>query len=211
MNLNIWASIFSNLLYFIFDSKFKFIDVIESFTSYDKLTSTKLKDLNNCKKQLEKLILEEVLDFIEIKLIFITIARIIAPDLESAESEDLLDKVFNQPIELSSYKPVNSNELNILTLHKSKGLEYDVIIHIDLYEWVLPNKKPGPNDDFKNPVFGDWQQDLNLHYVGLTRAKKGCILVTSTQRTNNKGQVKNGNDSEFLNHNGIQELRRNKK
>ena len=31
----------------------------------------------------------------------------------------------------------------------------------------IPNKQPGKNNDFKNPIYGDWKQDLNLHYVGL--------------------------------------------
>lgn len=100
-----------------------------------------------------------------------------------------------------------NNELNILTIHKSKGLEYDVIIHLDMYEWVFPNKRPGPNKDFNNPTYGDWNQDLNLHYVGLTRARKGCILVSSTERTNYENKQKKANDSEFVWLNSIKKLR----
>ena len=83
-------------------------------------------------------------------------------------------------IELNSYKSATDNEVNIMTIHKSKGLEFDVIIHLDMHEWIFPNKQPGPNNDFDNPIYGDWSQDLNLHYVGLTRARNGCILISST-------------------------------
>jgi superfamily I DNA/RNA helicase len=76
-----------------------------------------------------------------------------------------------------------------------------------LHEWVFPNKRPGPNSDFNNPVYGDWQQDLNLHYVGITRARKACLLISSSKRTNADGAVKNGMNSEFLFHNGIEKLR----
>ena len=96
------------------------------------------------------------------------------------------------------------------TLHKSKGLEFDVVIHLDLYEWILPKKKPGDNNDFDNPVYENWTQDLNLHYVGLTRARKGCILISSTKRTNYEYKTKQGRDSEFIWLNQIKELRHKK-
>lgn len=207
INLNIWSAIFSNLLYFVYDQAFKFIDVIEVFTSYEKFTSNELKSLNTYKGNLEKIASADSIDLDEMKEVFIKIAKIIAPSLKSKESIDLLNAVLQSQTELNSYRSANDNEINVLTLHKSKGLEYNVIIHLDLYEWVFPNKQPGPNNDFNNPVYGDWNQDLNLHYVGLTRARKGCILISSTQRTNNSGQIKKGRDSEFIWHNGIEKLR----
>ncbi len=207
INLNIWSAIFSNLLYFVYDQAFKFIDVIDVFTSYEKFTSNKLKSLNTYKGNLEKIASADSIDLDEMKEVFIKIAKIIAPNLQSKESIELLNVVLKTPTELNSYRSANENEINILTLHKSKGLEYNVIVHLDLYEWVFPNKQPGPNNDFNNPVYGDWDQDLNLHYVGLTRARKGCVLISSTQRTNNYGKTKNGKDSEFIWHNGIEKLR----
>jgi superfamily I DNA/RNA helicase len=122
-------------------------------------------------------------------------------------SVELLKQVLNNPLALKSYEPANDNEVNILTLHKSKGLEYDIVFHLDLYEWIFPNKQPGTNDDFSNPIYGDWNQDLNLHYVGITRAKKGCYLISSTQRTNNVGAIKKGKDSEFIWKDNIENLR----
>lgn len=43
-----------------------------------------------------------------------------------------------------------------MTLHKSKGLEFNIVFHMDMYRWILPNE------------YGDaaaQMQDLNLHYV----------------------------------------------
>lgn len=206
-NLNIWSAIFSNLLYFVFDKTFKFIDVVEVFSSYERFSSSDLKKLNAFKKNIEVISNGKPIDIKGLKTEFIKIAKIIAPGLESQESIDLLDSVLNNSIELNSYQTANDNEINILTLHKSKGLEYDVVIHLDLYEWVFPNKGPGPNNDFNNPIYGDWNQDLNLHYVGLTRARKGCILVSSTERHNNEMVKRQGKNSEFLKLNGIEKLR----
>ena len=85
-----------------------------------------------------------------------------------------------------------------MSLHKAKGLEFDVVFHLDLNEWVLPTKKPGPGNDWDNPEYPAWDQDINLHYVGITRARKACILCTADQRINNRGEIKNAAPSEFL-------------
>lgn len=206
-NLKVWASIFSNLLHFGYDKDFKFIDVIEVFTSYDNFNNSDLEKLKTSKENIERIFSATVLNKEKLTSEFINIAKIIAPQSKSQESIDLLKSVLDNSIELKSYEPANENEVNILTLHKSKGLEYDFIFHLDLYEWVFPNKKPGKNNDFKNSVFGDWTQDLNLHYVGITRARKGCWLISSTQRTNNEGVLKTGKDSEFIWKDEIEKLR----
>lgn len=207
VNLNVWSAIFSNLLYYVFNKTTKFIDVIEVFSSYEKFSSKGLKKLKIHKEKLNRIKLIEPIDFNAITLEFIHIANIIAPGLRRDESIELLKSVLDNPIEIDSYKTALKEEINILTLHKSKGLEYDLVIHLDLHEWILPNKKPGANNDFNNPIFGDWDQDLNLHYVGLTRAKKGCLLISSTKRTNFQNKLKRGKDSEFLWINDIKSLR----
>ena len=64
-----------------------------------------------------------------------------------------------------------------MTLHKSKGLEFNIVFHMDMYKWIIPNE------------FGDEssvQQDLNLHYVGLTRAKDACYIMNGTARFRSK-------------------------
>lgn len=94
-----------------------------------------------------------------------------------------------------------------MTIHKSKGLEFDLVFHLDLHEWVLPSKQPGENNDFDHPIYKDIAQDRNLHYVGITRARKLCVLCTSTRRTNPKNQDKVGKPSEFFAENHLEQLR----
>lgn len=206
-NLNIWSLIFSKLLQYIFHKQYTFIDVIEVFTTYDKFSRSELIKLKKCKKQIQNIISADKLNVRRLKDVFVEIAEIVSPALKNQESIDLLEKTINDSDELNSYRPANDNEINIMTLHKSKGLEFDLVIHLDMYEWVLPSKKPGDHNDFNNPVYPNYLQDLNLHYVGLTRAIKGCILITSTQRTNNDGILKKGKNSEFMTLNGINKLR----
>ena len=206
ISLNIWSAIFSNLLYFVFDPTYKFIDVVETFTTYDRFKATELKKLQAHKNNIEDIKQQHPMRLEDLRGECISIATIIAPDLRSIESIELFDKVLSSPKELEAYKPACKEEINIMTLHKSKGLEFDVVIHLDLYEWVLPHKIV-ENNDFDNAYHTNWSQDINLHYVGLTRARKGCFLLSSTKRTNNQSQTKNAKDSEFIWKDGIEELR----
>lgn len=91
-----------------------------------------------------------------------------------------------------------------MTLHKSKGLEFDMVIHLDLYNWVFPTRQFTGN--FNDEVFSDWDQDLNLHYVGITRARKWCVLVSSDKRLNAQNQIKSADDSQFYGIPGLEGL-----
>ena len=99
------------------------------------------------------------------------------------------------------YLPSTPDQVQILTLHKSKGLEFDIVYHLDLYDWVVPRRDVVRS--VWDPVFTNEQQCLNLHYVGVTRAVKACVLVTSSGRINSRGASMAGNPSQFLGRNGV--------
>lgn len=120
---------------------------------------------------------------------------------------DLLNKVIHDTNLISSYYPIEDDEIQIMTLHKSKGLEFDLVFHLNMSDWELPYKKVN-NGDFNHPEYPSWEQDLNLHYVGITRAKKACILVRGTLRTNSNDELKPAKDSEFLSLNGLEKFRK---
>jgi len=203
LSLTIWSGIFSNLLHFAYDPSFRFIEVIEEFVSFDKLSPDTRRKLVKFRAQIKTLFAEAPLNIPEVVNVFTEIAEQLAPKSKTQESVKLLSQILNLPTQLDAYKPTNENDVNIMTLHKSKGLEFDVVLHLDLHEWVFPSKYP----DNGEVRFHDYFQDLNLHYVGITRARKGCLLVTSTKRTNKDGDIKNGAPSEFLFKDGIEKLR----
>ncbi|MCZ3003907.1 ATP-dependent helicase, partial [Acinetobacter baumannii] len=62
-----------------------------------------------------------------------------------------------------------------MTIHKAKGLEFEIVIHLDLNEWLFPYRVIG--ESFSDKLYPSWEQDLNLHFVGVTRAKTMCLLV----------------------------------
>ena len=58
-------------------------------------------------------------------------------------------------------------QVTLSTIHRCKGLEYDVVIHLD--SWRIPSKFARKALDAGDP--SQMQQELNLRYVGETRAK----------------------------------------
>jgi DNA helicase-2/ATP-dependent DNA helicase PcrA len=115
-----------------------------------------------------------------------------------------LNEVVNSTEALNQYAPGNDTEIQVMTLHKSKGLEFEIVFHLDLYDWVFPYREYTGN--FNEEVYPSWDQDLNLHYVGITRAKTACILARSTHRLNYQEQNKQGQNSVFLGLNGLDGL-----
>ena len=90
-----------------------------------------------------------------------------------------------------------------MTLHKSKGLEFKVVFHLDVYKYIMPNH-------------GDWvteedvEQSLNLHYVGITRAKEVCYIMQASKRYRKKyDDYVDAIESPFLEIEGLDRLRNN--
>jgi superfamily I DNA/RNA helicase len=94
------------------------------------------------------------------------------------------------------FAPAATEEVQVMTIFKAKGLEFDIVFHLDLYQYILPKYKRE-----------DEPEEANLHYVGLTRAKYACILCTSTLRHNYQNQAVAAEVSPFLNRNGLPMLR----
>lgn len=136
--------------------------------------------------------------------IFVDIVEKLRGKSVDPRSVNLLGEVLKDNELLDSYMPANDNQIQALTIHKAKGLEFDLVFHWDLYNWIIPNYEAMRGDKAEE------LQYLNLHYVGITRAKKVCFLVNSTERINGAGEKKNGESSYFLNRKGLSELRDSK-
>lgn len=61
----------------------------------------------------------------------------------------------------------NSNSVNLLTIHKSKGLEFPVVFIIGCSDGILPHTKSKSIDD-----------EMRLFYVGITRAMDRLFLTS---------------------------------
>lgn len=204
MDLNPKSRLYTLLLCYYFDDSVSFMSVLDEYVEYEALTLYERNRLHE-----ESLVIKSIeeTDIDQLSTHFKAIADILLPRIQDGASLQKLNKILASEKDLESYKPMSSNEIQVMTLHKSKGLEFDVVFHLNMSDWELPSKRI-ENNDFYNPLYPNWEQDLNLHYVGITRARKACYLVRGTQRTNSYDCLKNARDSEFLGINGLESLRK---
>jgi DNA helicase-2/ATP-dependent DNA helicase PcrA len=66
------------------------------------------------------------------------------------------------------------DQLTLMTLHSSKGLEFDVVFLVGMEEELLPHKKSLEE--------GNLPEERRLCYVGVTRAKKKLIMTYCSEK-----------------------------
>ncbi|WP_242301777.1 UvrD-helicase domain-containing protein [Bacillus cereus group sp. BfR-BA-01361] len=193
---SLWGNVFESILNFIYNNNTTKYELLETYLDLE-LQLDKAKQITRLLNKIENIKLSNSpIDFIDY---FISVARIIHPNAENINAINILKAILDDQNLLDKFKPAESNEVQIMTLHKSKGLEFKIVFHLDLYEYIFPKKY---NNEYIDPI-----QDLNLHYVGITRAQECCILCTSSRRHNSKGQVIDGVKSAFLRINRLVSLR----
>lgn len=196
-DINPRSQLYALLLRYFYNNSLNFQSIIEEFVEYELLSILKRTELNEVKRTIIRI---PNTDPSLLVVSFQKISEILFSNLPEGNSKKILLKTLSNPDELSSYRPIANNEIQLMTLHKSKGLEFDVVFHLNLDDWVLPAKKP--------TGYINKEQDLNLHYVGITRARKFCALLSSTQRTRNGLSISSA-PSEFLYRNGLERQRKN--
>lgn len=189
------TKVLNGLLFYYFDPTFLANDVLESSEQCHTLSTTERKRFRKTIKSLRDI----PQDRLKNNLISIC-QELIGIDITKIE-ENALGRTLDDDFIIKQYKPIDQNEVQVMTLHKSKGLEFDVVFHLDLYDWVFPRRVFTGN--FNEEKFIHWEQELNLHFVGITRAKKYCILVSSTRRLNSNNEEKSGHKSQFMNLQGL--------
>lgn len=75
----------------------------------------------------------------------------------------------------SSNSDEKTNEVTLMTLHASKGLEFDYVFLIGMEEELLPHKKTIVDNS-------DINEERRLCYVGITRARKKLIMTYAKER-----------------------------
>lgn len=186
------------LLEFKFDKSILVDDIVNVYSPAGDIRRDRLKVLRDAIKSVRTVALEDLADTL------LAAAQLLLDVPATALEANALRQVINDPELLSQYLPTTDNQVQCMTLHKSKGLEFDIVIHLDLVEWVFPKRLPGAS--YNDRVYPELEQDLNLHYVGITRAKNACILIHTTERINAQDAVKRADPSIFLSLPGLDKL-----
>lgn len=203
-DLNPRSRLYGLLLQFYYDAAMRFITITDEFLDYDELSVNERKRLKELEEDIRSVELEEMED--ELPRLFKSVGDIILPEYDEGSSKEHLESVRSDGKMLDTYRPITGDEVVIMTLHKAKGLVFDIVYHLNMNQWELPMRKI-VNNDWNHPQYPTWEQDLDLHYVGVTRARKACFLITSAMRHNGDGAIKNSAPSEFLALNGVEKLR----
>lgn len=88
-----------------------------------------------------------------------------------------LEGFLNQSVLTRDFDGGDSEENNFLalmTLHNSKGLEFETVFILGLSEGLLPHSRSQDN-------LAELEEERRLLYVGMTRAKKTCLLSSAME------------------------------
>lgn len=188
-----WAIFFSQCLYSLYGPNASLNDIFEQYIENTKEKRALKKILANVIYIKSQIHSNLEFDIVDLVANLIEAAKILFPYSEKIDAENALKAVLNNKTFVNSYSPVEEDSIQVMTLHKSKGLEFRIVFHLDLYQWIIPSY-PAIKGDQKEMV-----QSVNLHYVGITRAKDACILVSSTRRNDFRNNcIKDAQSSQFL-------------
>lgn len=85
----------------------------------------------------------------------------------------------------------NNSSVNIMTMHASKGLEFDVVYLVGIEDHIIPSQRALE----ENPK--NIEEERRLFYVAITRAKKKLIISSAKNRIRGT-QIIQSNPSRFI-------------
>ncbi len=115
---------------------------------------------------------------------------------------------------------VKTSQITLSTIHGSKGLEWDYVVLPDMEKSSFPSypslcKVCGDGQDCqpdwkqvfldkKSSFLGQFKEEINVFYVGGTRARKAVYFTYSDEGLNTKGEKRDNLPSCFLKLEGLQ-------
>ena len=191
-----WGRLFRDVLVACFDNNVYAMDYADELFSEETEPEKYRKALHLCSEIFS--CMPETISTVEDK--FICLAKLLYPKGDSDNARELLHDVLFDDKMIQSYVPAADHEINIMTLHKSKGLEFNIVFHMDMYKYII-------SDDWGD--IDEVTQLLNLHYVGVTRAIDVCYIMNGSKRYRSKcNDFVPAYPSGFLNKPGLFERRK---
>lgn len=159
------------------DNPIKVVEQLIADIDYD----TWLYETSNNEKQAEKRI-ENVNELVE------WLKRLYDNEPDS-NLEDLVSKMLLMDIMDRSEEDKEDNQVALMTMHASKGLEFPYVYLVGMEEELLPHRTSIEEDNI--------EEERRLCYVGITRAQKELTLSLSSKRRR-YGEVVDCEPSRFL-------------
>lgn len=104
---------------------------------------------------------------------FMSVAENFETENEDGTLEDFLT---NLALMSDNEKTVDENDVvTLMTIHSSKGLEFDVVFVVGLEEKIFPNARSMDDDE-------DLEEERRLFYVAMTRARKQLFISSAKVR-----------------------------
>lgn len=97
---------------------------------------------------------------------------------------------FRNQVSLGRTQTQNDSGVALLTVHMSKGLEYDIVFLVGLNEGTFP--------DYRAKEKKEYQEELNNMFVAITRAKRVCYLTYPNFKLMPWGDIKRQYPSSFI-------------
>jgi DNA helicase-2/ATP-dependent DNA helicase PcrA len=157
-----------------------FKDLIEELKKYHETSSLsdlveKILDLTGIKKEYEDDKTLESDNRLENLEEFKSITKTFEDREGSVSLEDFLYEVSLVTDTRETKGEYDENQVNLLTVHSVKGLEFDYVFIVGLEEGIFPHV----NSFLKN---SEMEEERRLCYVALTRAKIKLFLINAKQR-----------------------------
>ncbi len=86
----------------------------------------------------------------------------------------------------------NDDKVSLMTMHASKGLEFNVVYIAGMEDDIIPSKRS--LEENPDNIF----EERRLFYVAITRARKELIINNARTRTNSMGESRTALPSRFL-------------
>lgn len=81
--------------------------------------------------------------------------------------------------QVNNHPEINKNKINLMTIHKAKGLEFEYVFLPRWNEGSMPNTRDFETNENQEELMKQMEEERRVAFVGLTRARKSVWISYS--------------------------------